>query len=83
MSKLLAIGGGYRFGMLRQEFQEFKIICQVQGQPGLPKTLSQKERGGGPHHSEARRYTRDREIDNCWILLHEEVVLCKSLDAKD
>lgn len=26
---------------------------------------------------------RDGEVDNCWVLLHEEVVLGESFDAKD
>ena len=43
--------------------------------------LKSKEVGAPPQRS--GRYTRDREVDNCWILLHEEVVLSKSLDAID
>lgn len=32
---------------------------------------------------EARSNSRNREVDNCGILLHKEVVLSESLDTKD
>lgn len=50
---------------------------------GYLKPYLKKKDVGLPQHKEAGRYTRDREVDNCWILLHKEVVLSKSLDAKD